>query len=207
MDPTVLGGHLVDHLARPVATSVGHDERRQPAVAQASDAAQLGGSDAAEPDVGRLLERLRAAPSGPRSGSGGRRGRRRPPATAAGSAAGPRRTTRPARSRATPKACCSCGSATPRPKAGSRRPPERRSRRGQLLGQHDRVAAGQHQDAGAELQLWSCVRRRRPCPRSGRGPRRRGARRARGCRSGAASRASTASAKRSSLSLVRVPRP
>src|SRR5437588_863228 len=31
-------------------------------------------------------------------------------------------------SRRTPKACCSCGSATPRPKAGSRRPPESTSR-------------------------------------------------------------------------------
>ena len=55
--------------------------------------------------------------------------------------------------RSMPNACCSCASATPRPNAGSSRPPDMRSRLAIDFATEHRVAAGQHHHAGAELQL------------------------------------------------------
>ena len=149
--PTVLLGHLGD--GGPARGHLGgHDERRQPAVAQASHPAQLGGGEAAEPDVGRLLERLRdhlqclevearavvvdgvLQPQAPDQRQG---------------LVEPRR----------PLAACHAeglllvgvGDAETE---GRQEPPAREAvEAGQLLGQHHGVAAGQHQDAGAELQL------------------------------------------------------
>ena len=94
-------GRLDDH--RDGGGDVGRGaERRQPSVAEPPDPTQLARRDAAEPQLERLLHRLRARPGCPRSGTTGRRGRRRPRSRGGAAAAATRRRSwlgRPARRR------------------------------------------------------------------------------------------------------------
>ena len=100
----------------------GRDERRQPSVGEPAHPPQLGRRD-------RRRARRRGAPvaAGPsvrRSRTAGRGGPRPRRTSTLGSQRAPRRTSGPARRRATPNAWCSAASATPSPKAGSNRPPD-----------------------------------------------------------------------------------
>ena len=144
----MLGGDLLDD--RPAGGGVGgRDERRQPAVGQPADPAQLGRGDAAEPDVeaGRLRAHLQALvvealavvvddvvePARPHHGE---------------------RLVEPARPLAALDAerLVLAGVGDAEPERRQQPPAGHHGERGQLLGQHDRVAAGQHEHAHAELE-------------------------------------------------------
>ena len=118
--PVVLGGDLLDH--RPSRGGVtGGDERRQPPVGEAADAAQLRRGDTAEPHVepGRLRPHLQ--PGVVEALAVVVDDSENQHARITASASSNQRARSP---RSTPNAWCSRASATPRPNAGSSRPPD-----------------------------------------------------------------------------------
>ena len=149
----VLGrGRVDDRPAARATSSAVQNDGSQPSPSR-PDPAQLGRGDAAEPHVDRLLHRLgphghalewKRSPSWSTSSSVQSRRMQRIASLNTGALAPCGRRRRPG---ARP------GSARRGRTPGSSRPPDSRSRRGQLLGQHHRVAARDDEHARAELEL------------------------------------------------------
>ena len=139
-------------VAHPASTSAGHRERRQPAVAEASGAPQLGRRGAAQPDVDRLLD-------GP--GPQGHAVDVEVLAVVVDVVLGPqaaherhRLVEQAGPGRALdPEGPVLGRDRGPEPHARQQPPARQAVEAGQLLGQHHGIAAGHHEHAGAQLEL------------------------------------------------------
>jgi hypothetical protein len=149
--PVVVSGHLVD--GGPARLHLGRDrERRQPAVAEPAGAAQLGGRGAAQPHVHGILQR-----PGPQRDAV----QVEVLAVVVDVVLGPQPPDQAHRLVEQPGALASLhpegpvlgGDRRPQPDRGQQPAAGQPVECGQLLGQHNRVAAGDHQHAGPQLEL------------------------------------------------------